>query len=330
MRNRFVARLPITRTQGQTRRYVLQTLSSIGPAALSCISARGQGGNQGQSAGPGTPKSFTKQLNGVRIHYRQWGTDSAPPMLLLHPAPLNSHVWDAFGPMMASHFRVIAPDARGFGESEWSHSYEGDVYLNDLHALVNELKLRRVVLCGNSMGGTLAYMYAGMHPENVERLILVDTGPGEKVTNEPAQNSTPSPRRGGPPPVPAGPFSSAEEAAAQVPKAFGPAFLRAMVDHNLQRGADGSWRWKYDLKGTSVAAERAMRDPRKWHLWKAVKCPTLVLRGERSPAMSQQAAEQMVAENEHATLVAIPNAGHFIPLEAPSDLEVAVRKWLGI
>lgn len=251
-------------------------------------------------------------------------------MLLLHPAPLNSRVRDSFAPVMASRFRVIAPDARGFGESEWSESYEGDVLLNDLHALLSELKLRRVVLCGNSMGGTLAYMYAGLHPENVERLILADTGPGEKPADQASPTAPPSPRRGGPPPMPAGPFTSVDDAAAQVPKAFGPAFTRAMIDHYLKRDADGSWQWKYDLKGTSVAAERSMRDPRKWPAWKAVKCPTLVLRGERSPAMSPQAAEQMVAENEHAPLVVIPGAGPFIPLEAPSAFEAAVRKWLGV
>jgi pimeloyl-ACP methyl ester carboxylesterase len=180
------------------------------------------------------------------------------------------------------------------------------------------------------MGGTLAYMYAGLHPENVERLILVDTGPGEKPTDQPPPTAPPAPRRGGPPPMPAGPFASVEDAAAQVPKAFGPAFTRAMIDHNLKRDTDGSWRWKYDLKGTTVAAERSMRDPRKWPLWKAVKCPTLVLRGESSPAMSQQAAEQMIAENEHATLVVITGTGHFIPLEAPLAFEAAVRKWLSV
>jgi pimeloyl-ACP methyl ester carboxylesterase len=77
-------------------------------------------------------------------------------MLLLHPGMLNSHVWDSFAPVVASRFRVIAPDARGHGESEWGESYEGDVFLNDLRALISELKLRRVVLCGNSMGGSLA------------------------------------------------------------------------------------------------------------------------------------------------------------------------------
>ena len=67
---------------------------------------RRKGGSQTQSAGQSTPKSFTRQLNGATIHYRQWGPDSALPLLLLHPGVLNSHVWDSFAPVVASRFRV--------------------------------------------------------------------------------------------------------------------------------------------------------------------------------------------------------------------------------
>ena len=319
----------LTRDDRRTRRNLLQVICSSAFAALAPRSAGGQGVPLSQPAVQASPRAFSRELNGAKIHYREWGMESAPPMLLLHPAPLNCHVWDSFASVMASRFRVIAPDARGFGDSAWSESYEGDVYLNDLHALISELHLRRVVLCGNSMGGTLAYMYAGLHPENVERLILADTGPGQKPPDQTAASQPPPPRRG-PPPMLAGPFRSPDDAAAQVPKPFGPAFTKAMIDHNLKREAEGSWRWKYDVKGTGVAAERSMRDSRKWPLWKAVKCPTLVLRGEKSPAMSQDLAEQMIAENKHATLVVIPDAGHFIPIDAPAAFEAAVRKWLGI
>ena len=73
-----------------------------------------------------------------------------------------------------------------------------------------------------------------------------------------------------------------------------------------------------------------MSDPRKWPMWNAVRCPTLVLRGERSPALSQLAAERMVADKKNAVLKVIPGASHFIPIEAPALLEAAVRRWLGV
>ena len=55
-----------------------------------------------------------------------------------------------------------------------------------------------------------------------------------------------------------------------------------------------------------------------------------MLRGERSPALSQKAADRMVAAKENAVLEVIPGAGHFIPIEAPALFESAVRRWLGV
>ena len=306
------------------RRQVLSLLGLGLPAALIYQSTRAL-----VAQGVGTAaKSMTVQVNGVKLHYLEWGSEPSKPMVLLHPAPLNAHIWDRFGPAMAPHFRVIAPDARGFGDSAWSDSYDGDVFLEDLHALIRSLDLKRPILCGNSMGGTLAYMYAGMHPEDVERLITVDTGPGEPPSATPS--SAQPARAAGPPPMSPGPFSSTAEAAAAIPPVMGAAFIRAMVDLNLKRTGDGAWVWKHDHARVMAAGARAANDPRKWPMWNAVRCPTLVLRGERSPALSQQAAERMVAGKANAVLEVVPGASHFIPIEAPVMFESAVRRWLNL
>lgn len=282
---------------------------------------------QSQGAGASDARSKFINVNGVKLHYLEWGSQQNPPMVLLHPAPLNAHVWDAFGPAIARHFFVVAPDARGFGESQWA-KYDGDVFVEDLEAIVKTLGLKRVTLCGNSMGGTLAFSYAALHPGSVERLIVVDTGPGEKPGSAKPPAPSAGARTGGPPPLPPGPFSSAEDAAAKIPRVFGPAFVKAMTEHNLKRDSNGTWRWKHDFEGTAPAYDRSVRDPRKWGFWTSIQCPTLVLRGENSPAWTQAAAEQMVSENGKATLVVVPNAGHFVPIEQPVGFEAAVRKWL--
>src|SRR5215203_5116252 len=173
MKSRLIP--PPSRAVSMPGRQVLQMLGSGFPVALVHASLRGL---TAQGADTST-RSKTLQVNGVRLHYLEWGSDRARPIVLLHPAPLNAHVWDHLGPILAARFHVIAPDARGFGDSAWSDSYEGDVFLDDLHALIDALSLKQPILCGNSMGGTLAYMYAGLHPDLVERLITVDTGPGE-------------------------------------------------------------------------------------------------------------------------------------------------------
>ena len=274
-------------------------------------------------------RSKRVQVNGTTLHYLEWGREEAPPLLLLHPAPLNAHVWDRFGPAMAQHFRVLAPDARGFGDSAWSDSYDGDVFLDDLRALIDTLRLKSPTLCGNSMGGTLAYMYAGMHPDRVERLIAVDTGPGEPPSVAPPDGTAPA-APPGPPPMSPGPFTGAADARAAIPPVMGTPFVEAMIEHNLKRANDGTWTWKHDHARVMAAGARSLTDPRKWPMWDAVRCPALVLRGERSPALSQQAAERMVAGKKNALLKVIPGASHFIPIEAPAQFETAVRQWLGV
>jgi esterase len=307
------------------RRQMLTLLGMGLPAAL-VYRATHRLAAQGTDA---AAKSRRVQVNGTTLHYLEWGSEQSPPLMLLHPAPLNAHAWDRFGPAMARHFHVLAPDARGFGDSAWSDSYDGDVFLEDLRALIDTLGLKSPILCGNSMGGTLAYMYAGMHPDRVERLIAVDTGPGEPPSPAPPAGAPPA-RPAGPPPMSPGPFKSAAEARAAIPPVMGTAFAEEMVEHNLKRADDGTWTWKHDHARVMAAGARSLTDPRKWPMWNSVRCPTLVLRGERSPAISQQAAERMVAGKENAVLKVIPGASHFIPIEAPTLFERAVRQWLGV
>jgi esterase len=331
------------------RRELLRSLTSFASAALVTAAVPAGGWAAAPQVQPAARSGFRK-VNGVRLHFLEWGDGRARQLVLLHPAPLNAHVWEDFGRAMAPHFHVVAPDARGFGDSDWG-TYDPGVFMQDLHELVQALGLRRLVLCGNSMGGSIAIGYASTHPEMVERLIVVDTGPGPKPTDvrspsSPASSSAapPSgPRPAGPVPVPPGPFASPEDAVARVNAALGPAFAavgvkweerfaRAFVYENLKQDATGAWQWKYDYQGHKTAAgfERSQADPRRWPRWLSIKCPTLVLRGAQSPALSQVVAEQMVRENPNARLVVIPEAGHFIELEQPAAFERVVREWLRV
>ena len=84
-------------------------------------------------------------MNGVRLHYLDWGNERARPLVLLHAAPLNAHAWDAFARATAPFFRVVAPDARGFGDSERTGSVDNDTLVQDVDVLVIALGLKRFV-----------------------------------------------------------------------------------------------------------------------------------------------------------------------------------------
>src|SRR5437868_4573709 len=98
-------------------------------------------------------------------------------MLLLHGRSDHAHCWDSFAASVASSFHIVALDQRGHGDSDWAEIYSPDGYVSDVHGVVQALGLQEMVLIGLSLGGRNAFHYAAEHPENVERLVIVDIGP---------------------------------------------------------------------------------------------------------------------------------------------------------
>lgn len=281
-------------------------------------------------AAPQDPASRFIRVGGLRLHYLEWSRgadDRRPSLVLLHAGMLNARVWERVGRTLAPFFRVVAPDARGHGESEWKRPYETAVLLDDLHGVVTGLGLRDLTLCGNSMGGTLAIGYAATHPDAVRRLISVDTG----AAPPPAPGSTGgTPRPALPPPLPDGPFASRDDAASRIDPIMGRGFIEAMATTNLTRGDDGRWRWKHDSAGLAEGLPQAMADPGRWTRWQRVTCPTLLLRGERSPALSDAMAQRMIEARTNVTLRVVTDAGHFVTLDQPDAFEAIVKAWLAV
>src|SRR6266540_166610 len=118
------------------------------------------------------------QVNGVRLHYTEWGKPGAPPVVLLHGLNVQSHTWDPTSRRLAEHFHVIAPDLRGHGDSEWARTgYRVRSVAEDIRQLIAALGLGPVNLVGHSYGVRVAIVLAGESPELVRRLALSDAGP---------------------------------------------------------------------------------------------------------------------------------------------------------
>jgi 3-oxoadipate enol-lactonase len=113
------------------------------------------------------------QLNGARIHYRRSGAGF--PVVFLHAGVADSRMWEPQAAGLAEHFDVIAPDMRGFGESElppgsWSPTA-------DVLALMDALALRQAPhLIGCSIGGRTAIDFTIENPDRISKLVLVGAG----------------------------------------------------------------------------------------------------------------------------------------------------------
>lgn len=115
--------------------------------------------------------------NNAKLAFRRAG-DGETALIFIHGWMASGAVFEQQLEGLSENYQVIAPDLRGFGESEKSQiDYTLDVYRADLHALIQELKLEKSVIIGWSMGGAIVIDYAISFPDEISALILLDTTP---------------------------------------------------------------------------------------------------------------------------------------------------------
>jgi 3-oxoadipate enol-lactonase len=115
-------------------------------------------------------------VNGVELHVVDQGQGA--PVLLVHGFPLDYSMWQFQLPVLAEHYRVIAPDLRGFGLSggPGTDVVTMEQLADDLAGLLDALEIDEpVVLCGLSMGGYVAWQFWRRHRQKLKALILCDT-----------------------------------------------------------------------------------------------------------------------------------------------------------
>ena len=129
------------------------------------------------------PVLFVDLSTGLRVGVHAWGPESAPlRVLLLHDlGESGASLASIARPLAARGHRVVAPDARGHGDSQWSASsaYSPSALAADAVALILELHLyvRPILLVGFGMGATAALVLAARHPSLVAALALVEASP---------------------------------------------------------------------------------------------------------------------------------------------------------
>jgi len=121
----------------------------------------------------------TAQLNGITIDYQVTGQGRA--VLMSHGYSATRHMWDGQHAKLGDRYRMISWDMRGHGSTDSPSDparYSHALTVADMKALLEHLGIRRAVIGGLSLGGTMSLEFYVAHPEMVEALILCDTGPG--------------------------------------------------------------------------------------------------------------------------------------------------------
>lgn len=123
-----------------------------------------------------TEVNVTTIINNLSVSYSDEGPVEAPVVIFIHGFPLNKSMWDSQLEALKEEYRVIAYDVRGHGNSEAGfEDFSIDLFASDLISFMDNLKIRKAILCGLSMGGYIALKAIENNPERFDALILSDT-----------------------------------------------------------------------------------------------------------------------------------------------------------
>lgn len=271
----------------------------------------------------------------LRLHYADWGNAEAPHMLLVHGVQDHCHSWDWFADAFADRYHVLAPDLRGHGDSEWvrGSSYHHADYVYDLDQLVRQRALAPAVVVSHSMGGSLAAMYAGVYPECVAALVIIEgvgLWPGWGGPQEPHQRldewirttrqmAARLPRR----------YESLDEAYRRMQQAnayLSPEQVRHLTIHGSHQNEDGSYSWKFDNYTHAWPAFRIPQDD-LLALWRRISCPVLLING--SDGFAHRIGQDGTIEHFHsAEMIDVAGAGHWVHHDRLDDVVAAVTQFL--
>ncbi len=272
------------------------------------------------------PTDASVEVNGLRLHYRDWDGPATVAALAFHGFALNCHSWDEVAPRLNDLIRIRAIDQRGHGLSQWAADltdYTRDAMVADVAALVRVLALDRPVIIGHSMGGMNSMTFAARHPEQVRALVLVDVGPEVQV------DGAEQVRR-----FVAGPYiMDSLDAWVDHTHQYYPfrskERIRARLEHSLRPTADGKMAKQFDERFRDDAFRGVQRTEQSlWEIAEGLRCPTLLVHGGDSPVLSLEQARQFAERVAGVRLVSIPGAGHSVAGDKPDEFVAAVRAFL--
>jgi len=274
------------------------------------------------------PRDKFMAINGLKLHYLEWGDPRKETVLLLHGFANCAATWMPVGGALSPYMHVVALDQRGHGDSQWADQerYRMADFVSDVAFLLDGLSVQKIKLVGHSMGSAVAQYFAAEYPGKVDRLVIVDNGPeiGEAVLKRILNHRTKVKTR----------FATLEEAADYLSRVdpLAPRELMLQETAYLTKKTDsGELTWKcHRMTSGSAGLPTEAELAERWEILGLITCPTLILRGAESGHLVRDVAEEMVKTMPRAELVEVEKAGHFIHRNNPGRFNELLSKFLEI
>lgn len=264
----------------------------------------------------------TAAVNGIDLYYESDGNGGA--IIGLHGGLGFDHTYMRRGLAgIAEIARIITPDLRCNGRSGGPiETLSMEQLADDVAGLMDALGLPRATVLGHSYGGFVAQEFALRHPDRLDRLVLVDTTPGQPGEHEVVPDGPPQPE--GLAELFSNPPMTDEEAVAFVPKIL-PYYLHTLQADEAMPFFEGSvMRVEAMAAGFAVMAEWSTVDRLA-----QVDAPTLALCGRHDVITSLPQSGRITSRIRRAELRVFEKSGHFPFIEEPGAFVSELRQWLG-
>jgi pimeloyl-ACP methyl ester carboxylesterase len=252
------------------------------------------------------------QLNSGILSYVDQGSGSA--VLLIHAFPLNSSMWAAQVGTLSARYRVIAPDVRGFGESQPAVPWTMEGMADELDEFLDKLRIIDCAVVGVSMGGYIALPFWSRHRERVRRMILANSrARADNDAEKAGRNEMIA--------------AIQQNGAAILPDRMLPRLLKPNPSPDSVRAV----RAMIEAVDPAAAAYAvmAMRDRSDFSsVLHRIDCPTMVVTGEEDVIIRLEDARETARAIPGARFVTIPNSGHLSNLENPDEFNRALSDFL--
>lgn len=250
---------------------------------------------------------------GFHLHYRAEGSASDTAVVLLHGWPDSCHSYSRVMPLISHRCRAIAPDLRGFGDSDKPETgYSIPDLAGDVVRLLDALGIERATVVGHSFGSFVARRVAEAYPGRVSRLVLI--GSGFRAAND-VTRSVLEELRTLPDPVPES--FAREFQAGTIHISLSEGFFDELIGESLKLP---SRLWPRLLSGLLQFDDVEALG--------RVACPTLLLWGDRDALFSREDQDQLLAALPNARLRVYDDTGHCPNWERPDAVGADLVKFI--
>ena len=277
---------------------------------------------------PATPQLWTDRFwtsrDGLKLHFRDYaGPANKPPLLCLPGLTRNARDFAALAERLAGDWRVICPDLRGRGDSDYAKdpaTYNPLQYADDIELLLEQEQIERFVPFGTSLGGLITMLLAVSQPERIAGVLLNDVGPELDPAGLSRIREYVGQGRSFPTWMHAA--RGIEESQSKANPRYTTADWLDMAKRVMVLGAGGRIVFDYDMKIADAlvppAGNEAAPAVDMWPLFLALGGrPATLLRGELSDVLSADAHARMADRLAGADAVTVAAVGHAPMLDEP-------------